>query len=180
MSTDLRRLLSCASKEFLEYTDSVKEVNHQIRHLIDMISSPLGQLLEQLHNAVAQLDSPCSDVLNTSWNSHYMCQGIAFNRKTEVHRDSSGFPNTLEALYLLGDFEPGHLTFQDLNMSVEWGPRNLCLFDGYTFAHGASDCGKGRVCCISFNRASTFNGLHVPIFVPPPKAANIKSTLRRY
>jgi hypothetical protein len=157
-----------------------QDINHQIRHLIDMIHPTLGNTLQRLQDCVKDLGSDCSTVLNENWSSQYMCQGFAFNRKTRLHRDSNGFRNTLEVLYLLGSFKDGHLRLQDLNMDVEWRPRDLCIFDGYTFAHEASDWnGDFRICCISFCRATTFTGLGVSVQMDPPKAASIPSSLRR-
>lgn len=160
--------------------ECMQEINHQIRHLVEMISPCLGRALQTLRDRVVNLGSECSTALENIWTSQYMCQGIAFNRKTLLHRDNKGFRNTLEALYLVGTFNPGHLKLPDLNLELEWGPRDFCMFDGYTFAHEASDwTGEGRVCFISFCRASTFKGLGVPVQVPCPKTADIPRILRR-
>ncbi|KAF8594360.1 hypothetical protein BDV93DRAFT_565506 [Ceratobasidium sp. AG-I] len=180
VSTDLKTLLDGPAREaYMEYLSCSKEVNYQIRHAVDMLSPGLGHLLQRLNSTVTELGSPSSEVLKSNWNSAYMCQAIAFNRKTEIHRDTKGFVNNLDVLYLLGDFKPGHLKFQDLNMSVEWGQRNLCIFDGYTFAHEASDCGRGRICCISFCRSGTFRGLKIPMDIPVPSVHDIPKSLRR-
>lgn len=144
-----------------------------------MLSPGLSDLLRNLQKRVSHLGTQCSEVLKNDWNSAFMCQAVAFNRRTAIHRDGKGFMDNLDVLYLLGDFKPGHLRFQDLNMSVEWGARNLCIFDGYTFAHEASDCGRGRVCCISFCRSSTFRGLKMSVDIPFQFACDIPTTLRR-
>jgi hypothetical protein len=159
--------------------DGMREVNHQVDHLIQMLHPALGHSLSKLQKLIIEQGSECSQVLENDWSSPYPCAGFGFNRTTSIHRDSKGLRNGLEVLFLLGEFEGGKLRLQDLNMELEWLPRFLCVFDGHTFSHEVAEWSGGqRTCFIYFCRATTFQTLGAPVVLPAARLGTMKPALR--